>query len=158
MTGSRSEIPVSIEELCQNVCQTAASGQIGEPVSFRLHCDVGDPLTDLAGVLLATVAVADAALPLQAVRWVVRSLPSDRLLHVLGVDSAGRTVLLSASRADDDLLSFTLFGNHGTARVEQVPLVAWGPAESDKSDALRQTLRQALESANQTDQRSGRSG
>jgi hypothetical protein len=135
-------VPVFFAELESAVSGVVTSGQVGEPVNVRVHCDVADDSADLAEAILAAATLADAALSLTETRWTVRRDPHDRLLNALGVDDRGRTALLSASRAASDQLSLTVFGNHGVARIEQACLADALPLGG--SSACRDALQAAI--------------
>lgn len=114
---------VTLESVRSAIQASVRSGRIGTPVNVRIHWQFSD-LNPSAAAAVA-VQLADAALSLDNPAWRARSGKADSKtsqLNVLGEDASGKTVLASLVRGPVPEFAITVFGNHGTLKLEHAAL------------------------------------
>lgn len=118
---------ISLHDLRSSLQAALATGKAGEIVNVRLHWQLplseAAPLT-LLNVLLQAVDLCDVPLQLGPTTWRVRLSSNARLVHAIGVDDRGRTLIVSIADDADPLAQLTVFGNHGVIRLDRAELTA----------------------------------
>lgn len=109
---------MTVPELCQAICTTMETGKTGTPVNVRLHWEFTESADELGHVAVAAVAIADQALRLDEPVWRIRRHPSGRVMHILGKDRNGRTLMVSLTAEASPQAALTIFGNHGIVRLD----------------------------------------
>ena len=137
---------VSLDALLTAVRNAVDSGRIGSPVNVRVHWQFSG--TDVKAAALAAVRIADEALALDEPAWRVRTgkleASKGRMLNVLGEDRRGRTLLATLCRGEANEFALTVFGNHGTLRLEHAGLDENSLGAVDSDAAWRQSLAEAI--------------
>lgn len=122
---------ISLRDLRMSLQAALATEKAGEIVNVRLHWQLplseAAPLTQLS-VLLQAVDLCDVPLQLGPTTWRVRLSSNARLVHAMGVDDRGRTLIVSIADAADPLAQLTVFGNHGVIRLDRAELITDGLA------------------------------
>lgn len=146
---------ISLPELRTSLQAALATGKAGEIVNARLHWQL--PLGNASGneatspllpVLLNGVELCDVALQLGPTTWRVRLSSHSRLVHAMGVDDRGRTLIVSVADDADPLVQLTVFGNHGVIRLDHAELTVdleQGRSSQIWADALVASFNAALE-------------
>ena len=120
---------ISLHDLRSSLQAALATGKAGEIVNVRLHWQL--PLSDAAPTtspislltaLLQAVDLCDVALKLGPTTWRIRLSSNARLVHAMGVDDRGRTLIVSIADDSDSLAQLTVFGNHGVIRLDHAEL------------------------------------
>jgi hypothetical protein len=118
---------ISLHDLRLSLQAALATEKAGEIVNVRLHWQLplseAAPLT-LLNVLLQAVDLCDVPLQLGPTTWRVRLSSNARLVHAMGVDDRGRTLIVSIADDADPLAQLTVFGNHGVIRLDHAELTA----------------------------------
>lgn len=137
---------VSLDALLTAVRNAVDSGRIGSPVNVRVHWQFSG--TDVKQAALVAVRIADEALALDEPAWWVRTgklvASTGRMLNVLGEDRRGRTLLATLCRGEENEFALTVFGNHGTLRLEHAGLDENSLGDVDTDAAWRQSLTKAI--------------
>ncbi len=146
---------ISLPELRTSLHAALATGKAGEIVNVRLHWQLplGDVSTvevtgSLLQVLLKAVDLCDIALRLGPTTWRVRVSFPARLVHAMGVDDRGRTLIVSVADDADSLVQLTVFGNHGVIRLDHAELTVdleQGRSSQIWGEALVASFNAALE-------------
>lgn len=120
---------ISLHDLRNSLQAALATGKAGDIVNVRLHWQLplaGEGSTAagsrLLETLLSAVDLCDVALKLGPTNWRVRLSADARLVHAMGVDDRGRTLIVSVADAADSLAQLTVFGNHGVIRLDHAEL------------------------------------
>lgn len=120
---------ISLSELRASLQAALATGKAGEIVNVRLHwqlpvseVSIDDHKGLLLQALLNAVDLCDVALQLGPVTWRIRLSSNARLVHAMGVDDRGRTLIVSVADDADPLVQLTVFGNHGVIRLDHAEL------------------------------------
>ena len=103
-----------------SVRASVSSGRIGTPVNVRIHWQFSS--LSLPAAAAVAVQLADAALSLEKPAWRVRTAAKNSQVNVLGEDAGGKTVLISLVRGATPEFAVTVFGNHGTLKLEHARL------------------------------------
>lgn len=115
---------VTFESVLSSIRTAVDSGRIGTPVSVRIHWQCSS--SSLREAAVVAVRIADAALTLETPSWRTRPdgtiTPQSRILNILGEDRRGRTLLATLCSGSANELTVTVFGNHGTLRLEHAGL------------------------------------
>lgn len=118
---------ISSHDLRLSLQAALATEKASEIVNVRLHWQLplseAAPLT-LLNVLLQAVDLCDVPLQLGPTTWRVRLSSNARLVHAMGVDDRGRTLIVSIADDADPLAQLTVFGNHGVIRLDHAELTA----------------------------------
>jgi hypothetical protein len=137
---------VTLDALLSAIRNAVDSGRIGTPVNVRLHWQFSE--TGVKHAALVAVRIADEALALEEPAWRVRASELEaakgRILNVLGEDRRGRTLLATLCRGEANEFALTVFGNHGTLRLEHAGLDATSLDALDTEGNWRQSLVEAI--------------
>lgn len=115
---------VTSQDLRSQLHSAVVTGRTGSIVNVRLHWETATTATPLPDLLLTAVELADSVLALEAMRWTLRTNNTSRLLHLMGVDAHGRTVVVSVARSEREEIQLTVFGNHGVIRLDRATVSA----------------------------------
>lgn len=111
---------VTFESVREAMRESVSSGRIGTPVNVRIHWQFSGVKPSAAADV--AVQLADAALSLDKPAWRVRTAAENSQVNVLGEDAGGKTVLISLVRGSTPEFALTVFGNHGTLKLEHASL------------------------------------
>lgn len=131
---------VTLSSLVSAIRDSVDSGRIGTPVNVRVHWQFSE--TDLAKAAFVAARIADEALALEEPAWRIRNgasaVTQRRILNLLAEDRRGRTLLATLCRGKVNEFSLTVFGNHGTLRLEHAGLDESSLDELPSSEATWQ--------------------
>ncbi len=123
-------------ELKAALAQALATEHAGVLVSARMHWQV--PVdTALEEAALAATEMMDGPLQLAATQWRVRRSALGSLLHVMGTDDRGRTLVITVNHGPTSDVQLTLFGNHGVIRLDRAEMSFTGPTTALDSATLK---------------------
>lgn len=129
-------------ELQAALAQAIATGHAGTLVSARLHWQV--PFTvSLDDAAVVATELLDRSLHLTTLQWRIHRSQLGGLLHVLGTDDRGRTLVVTLNHGPTSEAQLTIFGNHGVVRLDRADLQWSGPLAEVRS-AASQSLQVAL--------------
>jgi len=116
---------MTLDELHSALDDALKAGEIGVPVSLRLHVQLAAADTDAVGLLSALMPLAERAFGSQPQRLMVRRCENADQLSVLFDYAGGQTCFVTAGKGctKHSSLQLVLFGNHGVVRLEEGQLV-----------------------------------
>ena len=112
---------IDIDELRTSFTQAVATGRAGVIVSARLHWQIPFEASLDAAALIACNLI-DEVSRFSLMQWCVRRSDRGGLLHVMGTDDRGRTIVLTINHGPTCDAQLTLFGNHGVVRLDRAEL------------------------------------
>lgn len=140
---------IQMNELAHSIDQALATGRAGTVVSARLHWEVPAHARLEAAAFIGS-DLLNHAVAMTTTQWIVRRRWSANspagLLHLLGTDDRGRTMVVTINHGPSHDAQLTLFGNHGIIRLDRAELL-WdttratqNPDETEWHIQLRQAL------------------
>ena len=112
---------MQLADLEQTLLQAVAADRIGTPVAFRLHAQLAEPESDLAGICAAGLQVAEKLLGARSSRLFAQQNSGGNQWQILVNYSSGATVSLTVGRgiSTQNRVNGLVVGNHGIARLEE---------------------------------------
>lgn len=136
---------IDIADLRTSLTQAVATGRVGLVVSARLHWQIPFEAS-LEEAALISSELIDDVLRLTSTRWRIRRSDRGGLLHVMGTDDRGRTIVVTINHGPTADAQLTLFGNHGVLRLDRAEL-RWPDRACSCDSAILNSLQTALSSA-----------
>jgi len=129
-------------ELHAALVQAVATGQAGTLVSARMHWQL--PFTaSLDDGAVVAVEMLDRTLQMTTTHWRIRRSKLGSLLHALGTDDRGRTLVITVNHGPTSEAQLTVFGNHGVVRLDRADL-QWSGQLPEARRAASQSLQATL--------------
>lgn len=111
---------MTFDDLNRALAEALATGQIGTPVSLRVHFQVPDSAADLAAMVAAVMRLSQPVFRERPSTLAAREHPHGRQWNVLVGYPGGATAFVTAGcgSARQPSLRLLLVGNHGIVRLE----------------------------------------
>lgn len=137
---------MKLAELKSTLADAVSGGQVGTPVSLRLHLQITSKQTDATGLVAALMPLAETIFAASPQQLIARRNNSAEQLSVLFEYAGGQTcfVTCGAGCATHDSLQLLLFGNRGQIRLEGGELI---DAESLSGELASDVWRNRIETS-----------
>ena len=111
---------MTFDDLKRSLCSVLETGEIGTPVSMRVHLQIPKTRVDVISALASIMKLCHSVTKDVPLTLIARQTSGGTQLNVLVTFVNGRTMLatVGSSSVNDSVLELLLIGNHGIIRLE----------------------------------------